>query len=258
VPRLVGAVLVAILAVLTVLTYGLRIEAAPLPIPLFPVLTIVFITSGSIIVSYVSTRAYLKEGLPTMLFLGSATLTFGVAALVAALMSGTAGSNSSTTLFILAALVSAFLHLSCGISRFAQTREHPGSRAVALSVIALSLAFVAAIALLANQADLPTLLNPGYGTTIIAKTLLGIAIATYLGASLLIGVSSTSPILYWYSWALAALATGLFGLYLSDWVFMSVVFWTGRIAICVGGVFMVLSVLSAEGGKGGSPETMQS
>ncbi len=231
------------------MSYEAKLTASPLPVPVFPVLTIVFITSGSVIVSYVSVRAYVKEGLPSMLFLGSGSLVFGVAALVAALLAGNSGSNISTLVFILAAVCSAVLHLSCAASRFFHQSERRGSGLAALGVMALSVLLVGAIVLAAGQGVLPRFLNPGAGATSAAKTVLGGAIAIFGLAAVLIGLRSTSSILYWYSWSLATIAVGLFALLLSDWQFDAVVFWVGRIGICLGGILMVMSVLSAEGGR---------
>ncbi len=250
-PRLVGAASASALLVLTALSYRVRVKAAPFPVPVIPVLTILFITSGSIIVSYIAARAYTRESLPSMLFVGSGALVFGSASLVAALMAGTQGSNASTTIFIVGAFASSGLHAACAASRLFTVKEHEGSRVVVSSAVALSLVLVAAVSAAAVRGVLPTFLGPGVGTTLLARVLLVASIATFGLASLLISLYSESVILYWYSWALALTSVGLIGILLSNWAFQAVVFWVGRTGLCLGGVFLVLSVLAAEGEGGG-------
>ncbi len=246
-PRLVGPASVSVFIALTGISYGLRINANPLPVPIFPILTIVFITSGSIIVSYIAARAYLKRGIPAMLLLGSGSLIFGSTSLVAALAAGPEGSNPATTVFVVGAILSSASHLSCAASRFFRSPNRRGSLSLVIMTLTAALLLASSVTVVAFQGALPTFLVPDAGITAIAKGLLAVAITTFTLASMLIAVSSSrSDILYWYSCALAMTAVGLAGVLLSDWIFETVVFWVGRIALCVGGAFLVLSVRAAE------------
>jgi len=247
VPRLVGPASVAAFIALTGVAYGLKIDANPLPVPIFPVLTIVFITSGSMIVTYIAARAYLTRGVPAMLLLGSVSFIFGSTSLVAALSAGPEGSNPATTIFVVGAVLSSALHLSCAVSRFFRSPDGGGSRSVVISSIAAALLLASSVAVVAFQGALPTFLVPDGGMSAIARGLLAVAVATFGLASLLIASSwSRSNVLYWYSSALAMTAVGLAGVLLSDWVFEAAVFWVGRIALCLGGAFLVWSVRAAE------------
>jgi hypothetical protein len=246
--RLVGAASVLVFIVLTGVSYSQRLEATPLPLPVFPALTILFITSGSITVAYIAARAYTKRGAPAMLLLGSGSLIFGSTSLVAALAAGQEGSNPATTIFIVGALLSSVSHLSCATSRYFHSTDRGGSGRVAILTVIAVLLLVASLSVVAFLGALPPFLIQGAGTTAIAKGLLATAIAAFGLSSLLIAVaSSRTEILLWYSCALAMTAVGLVGVLLSDWIFETVVFWVGRIALCLGGAFLVLSVRSAEG-----------
>jgi hypothetical protein len=219
-------------------------------VPIFILLTIVFITSGSIVVSYVAAKAYLKEGLPAMLFLGSGSLIFGSTSLiaaVAALSVGQAGSNPGTTIFIIGALVSSALHLLCVESRSLGTTRRAGSRPLAVLTFVAVLLLTASVIVAAFDGLLPAFLVPGVGASAVAKGVLSVAIVMLALASARIAVSSSrSSVLYWYSSALAMTTVGLLGILLSNWTFQALVFSVGRLALCVGGAYLILSVRSAE------------
>lgn len=239
---------------MTLATRDVMLHRDPLPIPVFPILTIITITSGSVIVSYIAARAYVAEGLPSMLLLGSASLVFGTAALIAPLLTGESGSNPSCTVLVVGCGVSSALHLGCAGSRFSRHEERRASKALTALVLLLSVLVVGAVTAGSLGGFTPLFFTPDGGATLLARSVLGLAVVGFAVASLMIGPTSKSSILYWYSWALAATAMGLFGMLLADWRFDAFVFWVGRLGLCAGGIFMVMSVFSAEGEQGGLPD----
>jgi hypothetical protein len=249
VPRVTGAASVALFTALTAAAYGLRLTATPLPFPIFPVLTIAFITCGSLFVSYIAAKAYVRQSLVGMLFLMAGALAFGCSSLLAALSAGRTGTNLATTIFIIGALVSSSSHLLCSVSRFMRRPGRSGARSVVVLTVAIVLSLVAIVSIAASDGLLPAFLAQGSGMTTAARALLLVTIAAFGVAALVVGATYRgSPVLYWYSCALAMTAVGLSGIYLSNWTFEDDVFWIGRVALCVGGLFLVLSVLSAERG----------
>jgi hypothetical protein len=260
VPRFLGAVSVSVFIVLIAISYGLNLTATPLSsVPIFLVLTILFVTSGSLVVSYIAARAYMKEGVPSMLFLGSGSLIFGLTSLVAAvdaLMAGERASNPATTIFVVGALLSTVLHLACAASRSFGNPNRHGKAPVATITISAALLLVVSITVAAFDRALPTFLIPGEGPTLIAEGLLVVAIgASGLASLLIIASSSASGVLYWYSSAMATTAVGFAGILLSDWAFTSVMFLVGRTALCLAGAFLVWSVRSAEKQTGVRPDS---
>jgi len=247
----VGAASVSLFAVLTVLVHGVRFNVNPLSLPTYLILTIIFITSGSILVSYISARAYLGERLPSMLFLGSAALIFGLTSLIAAvsalMSSGRSGTNGATTVFIIGVSVSALAHLASVGTRKSGDRAKRGTvRLVALE-FALVFVLVGAATAVAFSGTLPTFLVPGTGDTAIAKGMLVVSILAMAFAALAVARPSiASPVLSWYCSALAMMVVGLVGILLSNWVFEAADFIVGRTALSIAGLFLVLSVRSAE------------
>jgi hypothetical protein len=235
-------------SVFTFVAFALKLKAAPLPFPVFVLLTIVFITSGSALVSYVAALAYVRRGSQSMLLLCSGSLVFGstsLVAAVAALMAGLQGSNAGTTIFLGGALVSAFFHVSCVATRSAGRKGGGGSPLAAVltvvGVIALSLALI----LGAFFRAFPPLLVPGSGLTQMGTGVGAAAIVGYGAGVLLIASASGSAVLSRYFSALALTAVGLVGLLIADWTFTDVVFSVGRLSFCAAGAYMFLSVSSA-------------
>lgn len=245
--RLAGPLAAAVLLAITLATYGRRVPSAPFPVPVFPVATVVFITAGSVVVAYVAWRAYLASGVTSTLFVGSGSLVFGLTALAASLMAGRGGSNPATTAFILGALAASGLHGACAVSRHFPPGRSRGSQAAAVSTAVLSLAIVALVLESSVAGNLPAFFVGVTGMTLTGKVVLGVALAVYAAVALAMGTAGRPAVLYWYSWALGITAVGLLGLLASAWVFLDLVFWAGRIALCVGGVFLVMSVQATEG-----------
>jgi len=111
--RFIGALSVVILALVVAALYALNPEPVVSLGLVFPILTSVFITSCSLAVTYVAVRAYSREGLFSVLFLGCGALVFGCTSLLAAMFLGSEGQNFSATILATGAAVSGAFHLMC-------------------------------------------------------------------------------------------------------------------------------------------------
>ncbi len=216
---------------------------------ILPILTSVFITSTSLVVTYVSVRAYLRERLLSVLFLGCGALVFGSTGLVTAMFLGTEGLGFSGTVFVLGALLSAAFHLACASSTYL-ARKPRLSRGyhVSLWIPAASFSVVAIVAA-ALEGVLPPFYSAGKGTTLLGQAALGGAAVAFACSCVMIFwvfTSSRSRVLYWYSMALGATAAGLLGVILSKGELVNVAMRLGWAALYLGGLFLLMSVLSAE------------
>ncbi|MDA4115552.1 MAG: hypothetical protein OK442_03220 [Thaumarchaeota archaeon] len=245
--RIVGALSVAILIVVVVALYALRPEPLVSLGLVFPILTSVFITSTSLVVAYVAVKAYSREGLHSVLFLGCGALVFGCAGLIAAMFLGSEGQNFSATVLAMGAELSAVLHLVCASLTYRgdDPKEGGGHRPV-LWVSLASLSVVLVVAAAAGGA-LPTFYAAGVGTTILDQVVLGAAALTFAGsAAVVFVVSSRSAVLQWYSLALGATALGLVGIAFSNGDMSALSMRAGWATLYLGGVLLAASVLSAE------------
>lgn len=252
VPELVGAASVSLFIVVMLLARNITFNVdAATTTPVYLILTVLFITSGSILVAYVSGRAYLRRRLPSMLFLGAAALTFGLTSLVASISnlmsSGKAGTNGAATVFIIGVSLSAIAHLASVGSRRSGDRSRPGApKTVAVEFALVAIAVLATTAV-AFSGMLPTFFVPGGGATPVAQSFLVLAIlGMAFAAGVVVRPSLTSPVLGWYCSALGVTAVGLTGILLSDWIFEDADFIIGRTALSVAGLFLILSLRSAE------------
>jgi len=221
---------------------------------LYPVLTIFFITASSVVVTYVCAKAYARERLLGVLFLGCGALVFGWSSLITALLFGSSGIPAAASVLAPGALLSGLFHLACAMS----TRLGFGARIskgyhapLWLSVAALSVVLIAAASLLGLA---PTFYSSSAGATAVGDVTLVAAVLEF-GCSSALEYSafqaSGSRVLFWYTASLLATTIGLAGVLLSGGQTVSVAMRLGWVALFVGGVLLLLSVVWAERLSGG-------
>jgi hypothetical protein len=249
VPRFVGALGVFLSVPLASPHYALTLPLIQTFGLILPILTSIFLTSTSLVVTYVSVRAYMRERLLSVLFLGCGALIFGFTTLVTAVLLGTEEVNFSGTVFVLGALFSAAFHLACASSTYLARKPRLGGRYHAFLWVQVALLIVVSIVVAAFFDALPPFYAVGNGTTEIGQVSLGAAAAAFgLSSVMVLAVfsSSRSRVLYWYSMALGATAAGLVGVILSDGQIVNFEMRVGWAALYLGGLFLLMSVLSAE------------
>ncbi len=229
--------------------YALKPEPLLAADLIFPVLTILFITSSSVAVTYVAVKAYAREGLLSVLFLGCGALVFGCASLLASLLLASEGQGFSATVLATGAVVSGGFHLLCASMTYRGGIPNPRGRRQAtlwLSVASLSVLLILVAAI---GGALPPFYAAGSGTTILDRVALGVAALMFgSSAAVIFAVfsSSRSGVLFWYSLALAATAVGLVGVIVSDGDMSALAMRAGWATMYLGGILLVTSVLSAE------------
>jgi hypothetical protein len=248
VPRFVGTLgIVLVLAVIALFALS-RAPIVSLGL-VFPILTSAFITSSSIVVAYVSVRAYSRERLLSMLFLGCGALVFGCTSLVAAMFLGTEGRNFTATVFATGALLSGAFHLVCASLTYVGGSPKLGKGyQVSLWVPLASLSIVAVVVATFGGV-LPPFYAAGSGATSLDEAALAVATAAFaLSATVIFVVShaSKSLVLFWYALALGATAAGLLGIILSGGDLSALAMRAGWATLYLGGVLLVASVFSAE------------
>jgi len=248
VPRFVGAISVVVLLLFVALLYALRPEPVVALGLVFPVLTIVFITSCSVAVTYVAVKAYAREGLLNVLLLGCGALVFACTSLLAAAFFGSEGQNFSATVFATGAALSGLFQLGCASLTYIGSVPRPGRRQASLWLAVASLPVVV-VALAAFGGVLPAFYATGSGTTLLDRALLAVAALAFASSSVaifLVFSTSRSTVLFWYCLALGATAAGLVGVYFSGGQMTALSMRAGWATMYLGGVLLLISVLSAE------------
>jgi|SRR5579862_1861802 len=214
-------------------------------------LYIVFVGINYLLVSFISTRAYVQSGNVSFLLLGSSLVVAGCSALLTFSLSS--APNYSATVADLGFFFSAMLNLVSALCVYTGVGESPAkskkSRSVAIPAAVYSaLALLSAlIAVLALKGLTPVLFVQGVGGTLLRQEVVA-ASAILFGISSLVFLKMSfethSDIMFWYSGGLAMLALCFFSVF-----FLNVVggelSWIGRIAQYLSGIYFLMLVLTS-------------
>ena len=222
------------------------------PPGLFAALNTLFLSILPLGVVYFSTRGFLRSGLLTLFMLGSGALTLALGSLLSgwalALQGG--GPNGAATIFNLACLVSAVFHLFGGASAF--TGGHPKKdtrhKELIVAFTYIGIAFLMAILTLVTlDGIVPLFFVQGQGPTPLRQVVLGFTVILFGISgllSLVIYMFSKTRMLYWYSLSLFLLAIGLV-CYMNNSVIGGPIGWLGRFSLYLGGIYLLVAVVSA-------------
>ncbi len=247
--RFVGALSSVVVALLVALLYALRPEPFIALALVFPTLTSVFITAPSLVVAYVAARAYSREGVLSVLFLGLGAVVFGSTALLASVFVDTEGRNFTATVFATGALLSAALSFACAYLTYLGGTPKAASSRLVYAWVPLTVLAIVAIMVGAATGALPPFYAEGVGTTALDQAvLLAASLAFVCAAAAIFAVfsSSRSGVLFWYATSLCATAVGLVEIAFSNGDLSSITMRGGWATLYLGGVLLVTSVLSAE------------
>jgi PAS domain S-box-containing protein len=209
-------------------------------------LNFVFLTLVFLFVAYLVGRSFLSRSTPGLLLLGCGVLIWGVGA-VASIVLGRRDVNVAVTIFNLGACLAALCHLA-GVSLSLRPKRalNPAGLWLASGYVVALLA-LGLISIFTIDGRLPIFFVEGQGSTTVRHLVLGSAVAMFALAAILLRTTnrkSLSPFAYWYSYALALFAVGLFGtLFPSS--FSSVLFWTARTTQWLGGVYMLIAAIAS-------------
>jgi len=220
-------------------------------------LSLAFRFGMSIVVAYIAARSYLLSGSLNVLFLGTGVLAFGltgVAGSATAVFGGT--SETSIAMNNIGALLASFLHFT-GSTLTIKGKGPLQLKASLAKGTMLSgylgiLGFTALLTSLSLQGALPPFLTKQGSRTPLNLTVLVLTVALFALSSLVFMKfysKSRSDIIYWYSLALALLATSSASFFLSS-VPGDLISWLGRSATWLGSIYLLVAVLTAMMGKG--------
>lgn len=227
-------------------------------------LSILFRFGMSMVVAYFSGRSYLASGSNSLLLLGSGVLAFGASGLAGSAFGLLiAGPNVLATVNNAGALLASIPHAASAVLVFsgAPSQKVPSYDRLKLNLIIAYLGVLVFTILLTTtslQGAIPPFFIQGVGPTLLNNGVTGTAMALFAISALLfmrVHSKSKSEILYWYSLALALIAVSMSAFFLSP-APGSAVAWSGRSATCLGGVYFLISVLTA--GRGTRTEGIQS
>jgi PAS domain S-box-containing protein len=209
-------------------------------------LNFVFSTLVSLFVAYLIARSFLVCGTPGLLMLGCGVVVWGLAG-VAAVAAGRSDTNVIVTVHNICVCLSGACHLS---GAFFSLRPERTLRAPGMAIAAGyagALGAVVLIALAAVDGRIPTFFVQGYGGTPLRQLVLASAVGMFVLTAVLLGGPNSKPLSafrYWYTLALALIATGLLGV-MTERSHGNLVSWAGRMAQFLSGVYMLVAAIAA-------------
>ena len=228
------------------------------PLLVFATLQTLFLFGTSVVVAYISLKSYLSGGSRTILLLGSGTLAWGFASMVAGWLLGPPGGpNIGVTISNSGALVSSLFYIASATTtmRDSSSRDSKSRKPKLILAYGGAVGFLAALTGFALLGATPAFFVPGAGSTILRQAVVGAGLFLFAASSILflrLYHDSRSGILFWYSMALALTAIGLAAFYFGRTVGDPIA-WTGRIATYLGGIYSLIAVWSAFRGLHSSP-----
>ncbi len=255
------AILLAVLLALVVSFYPEpdlpRTPIFVLPYP-FSSAHSLFLSAAALMVAYFFARGFISNGSFSLIALGNGSIVLGLGFLLSQILGNPpyGGPNELTGISSIVFLASgiffgAFASLSVIGKTVKLGRPHTtlfvsyigGAAIVGLSII------------LVETGSVPPLFVKGVGPTLLREEFLGAAIVLYSYSSVTLMrdfAKSHTPILYWFSLGLGAIAVGFLSAYLGR--FPGGPFsWLGRFSVSVGGVYMLIAILEAYRGAEPNP-----
>jgi hypothetical protein len=244
-------IFVAVIAVLDVtLPTAVAASVAFNPPLIFAALQTILLFGTSAVVAYISLKSYLSGGSRTILLLGSGTLSWGFASMVAGwLLSPPGGPNVAVTISNSGSLFASLLYITSAATTLSDISHRDSKSRKTKLVLAYTgaVGFVALVTVLALLGDTPAFFVPGVGSTLLRQFVVAAGIVLFAASSILLMMlyhDSRSGILFWYSMALALTAIGLAAFYFGRTVGDPIA-WIGRTAVYLGGVYSLIAIWSA-------------
>ena len=229
------------------------------PLLVFAALQTLFLFGTSVVVAYISLKSYLSGGSRTILLLGSGTLAWGFASMVAGWLLGPTGGgpNIGVTISNSGALLASLFYVASATTTMSDSssRDSKRRKSKVILVFGGTVGLITVLTLLALLGDTPAFFVPGAGSTVLRQAVVAAGLFLFAASSILfvrLYHDSRSGILFWYSMALALTAIGLAAFYFGRTVGDPIA-WTGRIATYLGGIYSLIAVWSALRGLHSSP-----
>jgi len=252
-------VFVALIAIFDViLPTSVAASVAFNPLLVFAALQTLFLFGTSIVVAYISLKSYLSGGSRTILLLGSGTLAWGFASMVAGWLLGPpGGANIAVTISNSGALFASLFYIASATTtmRASSSRDSKRRKSKLLLAYGGAVGIIAALTVFAILGATPAFFVPGVGSTVLRQAVVAAGLFLFAVSSILfmrLYHDSRSGILFWYSMALALTTIGLAAFYFGRTVGDPIA-WTGRVATYLGGIYSLIAIWSAIRGSHGSP-----
>jgi PAS domain S-box-containing protein len=220
---------------------------------LFPLLNFIFATAVSFFVAYLAVVSFARNASVTVLMLGSGMLFFGINSFILGIAVQIGHINVGVTVYNTSMLFGGMCHLLAASALVMQYRIERHAILILSATYALVLTITGLLTYMAASGLTPVFFIQGIGPTPLRQAVLGTAIGLHVLSGIIIAPYSRRFHWHfgrWYALSLWMIAIGLFGFLIISYV-GSPLAWSGRVALYVGGIYMLVAVLTAarEGGE---------
>ncbi len=257
--KTIGWVPVAIIfiSILSLVVFDLNGPGSNQPNLVF-VLQFIFVFCVSVLLTIVSARAYLSSGSLSILFIGIASLFYGVLLMVAQWavtpsLGSTLTPNEATTIGnigILLASVLLFLSAILLWSTEGRTWLDTSRKFVLGASYIIAAILIVVVTMMDISDQFPVFFISGTGSTLVRQVVLALSGIFLIAACSLFGwkyLRTRYSILYWYSLGLVLFAISLIGIVYTVRI-GDTVNWSGRIGLYLTGIYFLIAVLSNDTG----------
>ena len=211
-------------------------------------LNLIFWTTATLAIAFISAKSFLKEDSSIVLIISCAIIIFALPVIISGWVQ-TFSVNESIALSNPCILVASILQLIGSILAFQGKQETKTSNRKRL----LATAYLASVILVLANLTVALL---GYyppffaatGPTLLRQVVLGSAVFFFAVAAIVFGVQylrAKSPSLYWYAFAIGLFSIGLFSAFEQKSI-GDVPTWLGRITLYVGTLYLTAAILSTK------------
>jgi|GEM_PF-1714021 len=225
-------------------------QSMPAPTYMLGLLNLIFLGMTSLSISYLAARSYLQSGALGMLLLGKGALIFGLAAIMSEWFLYTwGGFNVMVTIYNSGALLTGLLYFAATLLVILDwpREKDPVKRKNKLMISYPAILVLAILIAVASRAGmLPVFFSEPSGSSSVREIVVGASSMLLLVAGLHVlffYVQKRSDYLFWYGLALILIAEGLFGSLLQRSI-TGPIGWTARLAQYIGGIYLLIAVLS--------------
>lgn len=226
----------------------LPFETAWNPPHLLPALNILFLTCISFFISILAAKSYLAGQSTAVLFLGCGTLALGLASVLAAAPLAEVTPNVRITLYNTGVCLSGICHLVCAVWIFsANGSKLRSGKSLLVSFYFAVTAIIGILTVATHKNWLPIFFIDGQGATFWDLLILWITAGLFLISAILLRISqdeNNADFQRWYGLGLGLIAVGLVGVSIQT-RFGSPLNWAGRSAQYLGGVYMLVAIITS-------------
>jgi PAS domain S-box-containing protein len=210
-------------------------------------LNLIFWTTATLAIAFISAKSFLKEDSSVVLVNSCSIIVFGLPVIISGWVQ-TFSINESIALSNPCILVASILQVLSSILAFQGKQETKTSNRKRL----LSITYVASVIfVLANTAVALLGYYPPFfaasGPTLLRQVVLGASVFFFGVAAIVFGIQylrSKSPSLYWYTLAIGLFSVGLFSAF-EQKAIGDVPTWLGRSALYVGTLYLTAAILAS-------------